>query len=184
MVGAGARYEAGHRHPLGHSWPPETRQQGVRRTMPVRCPLTSTTAIVSDHPQLAAGLSCALARRNTYLPVLDGPRLTRPDWEAEVVRRTATLARAGIELTVLAGLSVEAQDILIGKLPSDHVKLAGSADVLGLAIDRSRSERPRLVWGRDRIGLGLLKALYSGQLIEFAEQESPREAVPSRSVIW
>lgn len=149
--------------------------------MPVKCPALLTNAIVSDDPELAAVLSSALARRNTYLPVLDGPRLTRPDHASEVVRRVAALARAGTKTTLLAGLSAEARDALTGKLPQNHAKVVGFDDVAALSLDPKRAECPRLVWGRDRVGLGLLTALYSGQLVEFADKESPRDSVPSKS---
>lgn len=137
--------------------------------------------IVSDDPELAAALSSALARRDTYLPVLDGPRLTRPDRSSEIVRRIATIAHAGSKSTFLAGLSEGARNALINKLPNNHARVVGFDDVKALSVDPLRVERPRLIWGRDRIGLGLLTALYSGQLVEFADQESPRGAVASKS---
>lgn len=149
--------------------------------MHVRCPLLSTQAIVSDDAELAAALSSALARPGTYLPVLDGPRLSRPDRESEIIRRVATIARAGTKRTLLAGLSAEASDAIIGKLPQNHTKVVGFDDVAALSLNPKRAVRPRLIWGRDRIGLGLLTALYSGQLIEFADKESPRAAVRSKS---
>lgn len=149
--------------------------------MVVRCPALSTDAIVSDDPELAAALSSALARRDIYLPVLDGPRLTRPDRSAEIVRRIATIAHAGSKSTFLAGLSEGACDALINKLPNNHARVVGFDDVTALSVDPLRVERPRLIWGRDRIGLGLLTALYSGQLVEFEDQESPRGAVESKS---
>lgn len=149
--------------------------------MPVKCPALSTNAIVSDDPKLAAALSSALACRDFYLPVLDGPRLTRPDHTSEVVRRVAALARAGTKTTLLAGISAEARHALTDKLPKNHAKVVGFDDVAALSLDTKRTERPRLIWGRDRIGIGLLRALYSGQLIEFADEESPRDAVPSKS---
>lgn len=150
--------------------------------MRLKCPALSTSAIVSDNPELAAALSSALASRNTYVPVLDGPRLARSDRESEVIRRIASLARAGTKLTLLAGLSDEAQQAMVDKLPVNSAKKVEVENVSGLSIDPKRVERPRLIWGRDRIGLGLLTALYSGQLIEFADTVSPRTAVPSKSV--
>lgn len=149
--------------------------------MRLKCPTLSTSAIVSDNPELAAALSSALASRNTYVPVLDGPRLARSDRESEVIRRIASLARAGTKLTLLAGLSDEAQQAMVDKLPVNSAKKVEVENVSGLSIDPKRVERPRLIWGRDRIGLGLLTALYSGQLIEFADTVSPRTAVPSKS---
>lgn len=149
--------------------------------MAVRCPALSTDAIVSDDPELAAALSSALARRDVYLPVLDGPRLTRPDRSSEIVRRIATIAHAGSKSTFLAGLSEGARDALINKLPNNHARVVGFDDVTALSVDPLRVERPRLIWGRDRIGLGLLTALYSGQLVEFEDHGSPRGAVVSKS---
>jgi len=149
--------------------------------MQIKCPVLSTDAIISDYPELAAALSSALARRDTYLPILDGPRLTRPDRASEVTRRIKTLAHAGTKSTLLAGLSEDARAALIDKLPDNHAKVVGFNDVAALSVDPKRVERPRLIWGRDRIGIGLLTALYSGQLIEFADQNSPRVAVPSKS---
>ena len=99
----------------------------------------------------------------------------------EIIRRVATIAHAGTKSTLLAGLSAEARDAIIDKLPQNHAKVVGFGDVAALSVDPNRAERPQLVWGRDRIGLGLLTALYSGQLIEFADKESPRDAVPSKS---
>lgn len=147
----------------------------------MQCPTLSTDAIISDDPELAAALSCALARRDTYLPVLDGPRLTRPDHASEVVRRVAALAQAGTRMTFLAGLSAESRNAMTDKLPQNHAKVVGFDDVADLSLDPNRLERPRLVWGRDRIGLGLLTALYSGRLIEFEDRETPRDCVASRS---
>lgn len=149
--------------------------------MQIKCPALSTDAIISDDPELAAALSSALARRDTYLPILDGPRLTRPDRASEVARRIAPLARAGTKSTLLAGLSEDARAALIDKLPDNHAKVVDFNDVAALSVDPKRVERPRLVWGRDRIGLGLLTALYSGQLIEFADKRSAGVAVPSKS---
>jgi hypothetical protein len=62
-------------------------------------------AIISDDPMLAAQLSCRLARPETYLPVLNGPRLSRPDADAETIRRFNATARVRAQKIVLARLS-------------------------------------------------------------------------------
>src|SRR4051812_49824083 len=80
--------------------------------MGIRLPRLSRTAIVSDDPFLAGELSCALARAGHYLCVLDGPRLTREDREAEAIRRTNALARLHARYTLLAGLSPESQAVM------------------------------------------------------------------------
>jgi hypothetical protein len=42
----------------------------------------------------AAQISCILARSGAYLPVVEGPRLTGPDRDAEIVRRNNAVALA------------------------------------------------------------------------------------------
>lgn len=149
--------------------------------MPIKCPAIDTTSIISDDPKLAAALSCALSRRGIYLPVLDGPRLTRPDRNAEVTRRVNVLARAGTKNVFLAGLSPEAQAVMMAKLPKGRSRVVGFEDITSVAVDPRRVTRPELMWGRDRIGLGVLTALYSGRLIAFSDVDSPRDSVPSKS---
>jgi hypothetical protein len=47
--------------------------------------------------------------------------------------------------------------------------------------NKNVSTNTPLRWGRDRIGVGLLKALYEERLIEFGDEPSPVEAIRSRS---
>lgn len=148
--------------------------------MAVTCPPFAKLAIVSDDAHLAASLSCAFGKRSTYLPVMDGPRLTRADGNSEIVRRINTIARSDVEKTLLAGLSAESEAAMLERLPKKHGRVVSSADVAALATDAARAGRPPLKWGADRLGLGVLTALYSGQLIEFSDEQSSRQAVPSK----
>jgi hypothetical protein len=72
--------------------------------MPPKCPVLLDQIIFSDDAQLAARLSCFLARPGFYLPVIDDPRMQRPDREAEVIHRTNVAARARAKQVYLAGL--------------------------------------------------------------------------------
>jgi hypothetical protein len=73
----------------------------------MKCPSLHPLFVVSDQPKLAAQISCALALPGHYLPIVDGPRLTRPDASAEVVRRNNAAARACAKGIILAGVSDE-----------------------------------------------------------------------------
>lgn len=149
--------------------------------MPVQCPKLASVAIISDDAKLAAALSCALAVPRTYLAVLDGPRTNRPDREAEVIRRKNALARAGVKRIILADLAPESETLMRDRLPARAAISASWDAVSRLFADRGRTQRPALRWGADRLGPGLLKALYAGQLIEFGEEPSPVEPVLGRS---
>ena len=146
----------------------------------MRCPAINETAIVTDDPYLAASLSCVLARKQTYLPILDGPRMTRPDRRAEVVRRTNGLARARARSALIGGMPGDALAALRAALPKRLVTEVDMNCVELFAHDEQVLEAPRLKWGRHRLGQGLLKALYSGQLLEFDDRDSPVECIPPK----
>src|SRR5258708_8226258 len=149
--------------------------------MSLRCPTLLPTAIVSDDAHLAARLSCALSQRGRYLAVIDGPRMTRPDRNGEVMRRKNALARVHAQTTLLAGLPEDARAAMLAALPPKRVREVTNDDVLNLVTDQRLKDAEPLRWGRDRIGVGLLKALYGKQLIEFTTEPSRNEAVQTRS---
>lgn len=124
-------------------------------------------AILSDDAELASRLSCIFNRPGYYLPILDGPRMTRPDGRSEAVRRNNAIAKAGITRIALADLSAEQQTAMVGLLPSRSILTATAQD-----LDRILEERPPpavLKWGRSHIGVGLLTALRNDQVIEFSD---------------
>lgn len=128
-------------------------------------------AIVSDNAELAARLSCILSRRGHYLPVLDGPRMGRPDGDGEAVRRNNAIARAGVRKVILGDLSPEQDAAMRALLPASSV-----GSVVNDGISRflqSEPATPTIRWGRTRIGVGLLEALRNGQQIEFYDEVSP-----------
>jgi hypothetical protein len=81
--------------------------------MPVTCPILSKTLVIADSAQLAAQASCALAQSGIYLPVIDGPRIMRPDRNAEVIRRSNAAVRARSDRIILAGISNETYDAIM-----------------------------------------------------------------------
>ena len=54
-------------------------------------PQFETVAIVGDKPSLVAEIASLFTRPRRYLPVLDGPRMARADWDNEVIRRSNAL---------------------------------------------------------------------------------------------
>jgi len=148
----------------------------------VSCPRMSKTAIVSDDPYLAARLSCTLAEPRIYLPLLDGPRMTRPDRETEAIRRNNALARLQPSKVLLAGLSLDAELAMTAKLPDRLTTVVTDADVSTLGVRRRMVDNAPLLWGREHIGLGVLTALYARRQIQFVDDHPEmRDAVRGRS---
>jgi hypothetical protein len=150
--------------------------------MPVKCPTIADTLVFADDAQLAAKVSCILARPASYLPVIDGPRLQRPDRDHEVIRRGNAAARSKAERFVFAGLTPDSVGALGTAIPPGKTILVrGDADLTQLGPRGRALKQEPLHWGRDRIGIGLLKALRSGQRIVFNDAPSLRENVPPKS---
>lgn len=150
--------------------------------MIVKCPTFLPAFIVADDARLAAQISCVLAKRLRYLPVVDGPRLARPDRESEVIRRTNAAARIEPSLIVFAGLSDDSCNALTRRLPSNRIKrVATASDIDRLPRDRRPLKPSPLVWGNDRIGIGLLTALRSQTGIVFGDRSSCVQHLPSKS---
>jgi hypothetical protein len=107
--------------------------------------------------------------------------MMRPDHDAEVIRRKNAAARVNADFIVLAGLSDDAATAMLGHLPSGRVRRVMSpTDVHALSRVSPLKALP-LVWGRDRVGIGLLKALRARTTIEFTEAPSPIVSIPPKS---
>lgn len=104
--------------------------------------------------------------------VVDGPRMSRPDAHAEVLRRNNALARLNAREAILSGLSDEGLAAMVARLPKKFVRLCNADDVPTFAPSK-RAAREPLHWGRHAIGAGVLRALYEGRLIQFHGGLSP-----------
>jgi hypothetical protein len=120
-----------------------------------------------------------------YLPVCDGPRLQRPDRDAEVIRRHNAAGRAGTKTAYMAGVSDESFEALSQSLNRRRAvschRISSPDELLAVPRSSPRRDLDPLRWGQDRIGVGLLKALRAGQDIVFDAKSSPNESIPSKS---
>ncbi len=149
--------------------------------MPPRYPLISDAVIFSDDAKLAAQVASVLSTSGTYLPVVDGPRMQRPDREAEVINRTNAAARSRARRIFLAGVTDESADALIQKLGKRRsFRIRSSDDLAAISTNRTKSNRP-FVWGNDRVGIGLLLALRKERQISFEDRPSERMNLSPKS---
>jgi hypothetical protein len=153
--------------------------------MSMQCPILLPTVVMADDARLAAQISCVLAQPQAYLPIFDGPRMTRLDRDAEVIRRNNAAARVKPRIILCAGMADESYEavsrLFAPGLCTKLRRMAGTDDLGALRRDGAALRDPPLVWGRDRIAVGLLKALYARTSIVFTEDRSPIEHVPSKS---
>jgi len=149
----------------------------------MRCPSIASSFVIADDARLAAQLSCRLAKADTYLPVVGGPLLFRGDGGGEVARRNNSASRANAKSMLFVGLQQESQDALLAGLwPQFRAvvqRISTAEDVQ--QIGGRCSHRPPLVWGKDRIGVGLLMALRANRPIKFTDEPSTPGFVKSQS---
>lgn len=151
----------------------------------MNCPPISNMFIFADDAKLAAQLSCVLSLPGVYLPVSDGPRMQRPDRDIEVLRRHNAAGRARAKVAFMAGLADHSFEALHRSLNSRRAvpcqRISSPGDISSVQRSPRGQSGGMLVWGTDRIGVGLLKALRAGQEIMFEETASPYEWVASKT---
>lgn len=151
----------------------------------MKCPKLLSTLVVGDNPKLLAQVSCLLAKKGCYLPIIDGPRMTRQDYPAEVSVRGNAAASMRAETVLFVGLPDETCSLFSRQVPASLSKRIASAEeanqLPGMA--RTLKDEP-LIWGADNIAYGLLVALREQRSIVFGTHPSPSLSVPTRSGHW
>jgi hypothetical protein len=145
----------------------------------MKIPAFNHAVLICDEPELAAQLSAALATKGTYLPVMDSPRLGRPDAEAEVIRRVNALAEAKPKQVVLGGCTERVCQSLSDHVPASFLKRveAVSDGWITPAGIRLKKGAP-IKASRKSIGTSLLLALRAKRQLEFVDDEPEVRYVP------
>lgn len=140
----------------------------------IAIPSFEHVAIVGDDAWLAAEISSLFTRPRRYLTVMDGPRLTRPDYTNEVIRRTNALSLAQTRRVVFANLPADQSCALSERQPAGMFISANTREEARSAL-RGWTKGPaeKLAWGRDHLGVGLLLARRSKKFLDTAEETSP-----------
>lgn len=145
-------------------------------------PRFAPSVVVGDDALLLAEITTLIARRSAYLPLLNGPRLQRPDRDHEVIRRSNAIAKVQPTSVIFAGLP-EATCDMFSPFPRGtlvrRIQHADEAIAAGIANRRIAGEP--LYWSRTYIGVGVLEALRSHRRIAFADMQPPRTNIDMES---
>jgi len=122
-------------------------------------PSFESVAIVSDEPRLAAEIASLFKRPRHYLAVIDGPRMTRPDANNEVIRRKNALALARPRRIILAGLHhTSASAIAEGWDENIVTRVDSIGDAVDILKGWVKRPKAKMEWGCNNLGIGLLLA--------------------------
>ena len=140
----------------------------------IAIPPIEKVAIVGDKPRLVAEIASLFTRPRRYLPVIDGPRMTRSDWSNEVSRRFNALLRAQSRRVVLADLPVDQTQHLSRDWPDGTFISVTSAKEAEEALKGwVKGPSEKMAWGSDNLGVGLLLARRSKKYLQTASGVSP-----------
>lgn len=128
------------------------------------CPKLLETLIIGDNASLIAQVSSALAKKRCYLPVVDEPRIHRPDADNEYVRRHNVAARMQAKHIVF----INVNDDIVKAIDLPAKRIVRIASLPELFEQGSRLELRKedyLDWGQVNIAIGLLTALRAGKIL-------------------
>lgn len=136
-------------------------------------PSFESSALVTDDPLLAAQISSLFRRQRFYFPVIDGPRMSRPDADNEAVRRRNALVLVRARNVLLGRMSPEAIAAVRPGWKNCTVADAYEDHVLAL---RGVVRRPAsaLRWGTTNLGVGLYRARLEKKELLPDLESSPR----------
>lgn len=140
----------------------------------LKAPPFESAVLLTDDPLLAARISALFARPGRYLPVMDGPRMLRPDADNEVVRRRNAMVMTGARQVLIGGLPASAvagispgwKNCSVSDLYDDH------AHALRGVVKRPTGA---FRWGRDNLGIGLYQARLARQEFHPGTEISPEQ---------
>lgn len=120
-------------------------------------PSFESSALVTDDPLLAAQISSLFRRPRHYFPVLNGPRMSRPDADNEAVRCRNALVMVRPRSLLLGRMLPEAISAVRPGWKNCTVADAYEDHVIAL---RGVVKRPvrALRWGTTNLGIGLYRA--------------------------
>lgn len=137
-------------------------------------PRFEKVAIVGDKPSLVAEVASLFTCSRRYLPIIDGPRMTRTDWSNEVIRRSNVLVKAQIRRVVLADVPIEATKHLSLDWPNGtFISVSSAGEATAALKGWTKAPKEILAWGSENLGVGLLIARRSKKLLQTAEGVSP-----------
>ncbi|TKS59861.1 MAG: hypothetical protein EWM73_03254 [Nitrospira sp.] len=137
-------------------------------------PSFETVAIVGDKPTTVAEIASLFTRPRRYLPVIDGPRMSRPDWSNEVIRRTNALLKAQSRCVILADLHADSVQHLSCDGPDGMFIPVNSVGEAATALKGwVKGPSEKMVWGINNLGVGLLLARRSKKCLQIDGGESP-----------
>lgn len=124
----------------------------------------SENAVITDDTFFAASLSSYYAKRGLFFPVISMPRMNRPDWESEVLKRTNCLNRLNIKTLFCKGKDFGLLAPVRKYVNADVIPLEKTQDLS--KFQSLKLNHNKLFVNKSDYFLGLILALNEGKILE------------------
>ena len=138
----------------------------------LRIPSFEATGLITVDAQLAARVSALFTRAGRYLPVMEGPRMTRHDADNEVIRLRNALLSAKVTKLLLGNLPDAATDEMRRGCKNCTVSNEYE-DIVESLRGTVKRARHSLDWGATNLGVGLYNARLQRQELSIQQDLSP-----------
>jgi hypothetical protein len=130
---------------------------------PAFCPKLLPILVIGNSAPLVAQVSSALAQKHAYLPIVDEPRIHRPDASNEYIRRHNAAARVKARHIIF----VNVDDAIIEgtNLPTERVIRINRLEDLFACENLTLRNKGYLDWGMRNIAIGLLIAMRARKIL-------------------
>ena len=133
-------------------------------------PRVSKTVCITDNLEIATNFSLLNNKKKQYLPIIEGPRIVRPDASNEAIKINNALAQVQPNKIIYGKLENEATELLNRRFAKQLVREVNSLPKLSQESNKKLSSlKGELKWGFKNLGVGLLKALKQGKSLVLDE---------------
>ena len=133
-------------------------------------PKVSKNVCITDDIDLAIKFSQLFNQKNYYLPIIESPRITRPDASNEAIKINNSIAQVQPHRIIFGNLNEEEKNLFQKRFPEKIVQIIKSPNELEkMPGNRNSRYNKKIKWGLKNLGIGLLIAIQQQKILELDE---------------
>ncbi len=146
--------------------------------MKINIPKLLSQVLITEEVQLAIDVSIALSKKNRYFPIIEPPRITRPDADTEATQINNSIARFNKLTNIIYGsLKEEEISLLNEHFHSGPINNIRIIDDLGIKVSKRYNSLEELKWSEINVGVGLLNALKTQKKLIICNKKEKTENI-------
>ena len=138
-------------------------------------PKVSKSVCITDDINIAIKFSLLFNQKNYYLPIIDAPRITRPDASNEAIKINNSIAQVQPHKIIFGNLKEKEISLFKNRLPEKLTNIIKSPNELEKIKGNWNSKyNKKMKWGLNNLGVGLLLAIKHQKILETEDTQSKK----------